>query len=286
MGSMKNVKIIGNIYETSDYSLFVKLPSNRDLLLKRLTKIMESLSIREIMNPIVVNKRMEIIDGQGRFEAKKILKRPIQFVVDNDATIEDCRRMNAYNSPWTITDYAKSLAKDGSDDCQRLLDCCDACNIPIARCLRLSNHHAYADSKSGKTSTLTTLERLRFTQEDVETVKDVCRKTEEIRNALVLTRRPNEAFYSGVKVMVDTLGYDHDGMIRRCKKEKNRFSLASNLEDALKEFSRIYNTSRAQNKRLYFEDYMRNKGHNARDYSERGYTGDDVSTLKTKKSRA
>ena len=285
MGSMKNVKIIGNIYETSDYSLFVKLPSNRDLLLKRLTKIMESLSIREIMNPIVVNKRMEIIDGQGRFEAKKMLKRPIQFVVEPEATVDDCRRMNAYNTSWKTEDFARSFAADGNEDCKRLVECCDEAGITIALGLRLVNKAKHSKSKYGNTTSLSALEKLSFTENDADMLRDVWRKINEIKDALILTKRLNEAFCKGVKIMTGFSGYDHDSMIKRCKKEKNTFSLASNVPDMLKEFSRIYNANRSANKRLYFEDYMRNKGYEVRDYDfEDG--GGDVSTLKTKKSRA
>lgn len=280
----KNSKVVGYIYETTDYSLFKKLPSNRDLLLKRLNRLIESFSVREIMNPIVVNKYYQIIDGQGRFEAKKMLHRPIQYVVDEEATIDDCRRMNAYNAPWTLIDYVQSLASDGNDNCQRLLDCAAELNISISRCIRFSNHVNHPSSGKPTTS-MALLDKLIFTEEDAEKVKDTWKKTTEIKESLLLSKRLNDAFCVGVKVMIDTDGYDHKSMIQRCSKMKNTFSLASNLEDMLKEFSRIYNSSRAANKRLYFEDYMRNRGYNVRDYNVPINKEKDVSSLKERRSK-
>ena len=56
----------------------------------------------------------------------------------------------------------------------------------------------------------------------------------------------------------------------------------SRLEDMLKEFSRVYNRGVRKCDRLYFEDYMRDKGSNSRSYdtSYFGKEDPDVSTLK------
>lgn len=278
------VRATGIVYETDDYSIFKKLPANRDLIAKRLKRLIESFSEKEILNPIVVNGKYEIIDGQGRFEAKKSLGLPIQFVIDEDADIDDCRRMNAYNAPWNIKDYAKSLADDGNDNCRRLLDCCSELNVSINRCLRLTNHAASKKTAKGSDLQLARLESLVFTEEDCKVARDICKKINEIREALILTKQMNEAFCTAVKVMSEYDGYDHNSMLRRCEKERNRFSLASNLGDMLREFSRIYNISRQANKKLYFEDYMRNKGYNVRDYVDEKDT-EDVSTLRKNKRR-
>ena len=282
--NIKNSRIVGNIYETVDYSIFKRLPSNRDVLQARLKKLIESFSIREIMNPIVVTKNYEIIDGQGRFEAKKILNRPIQYIIDESATIEDCRRLNAYNTPWTINDYVKSLADGGNDNCQRLLECSEELGISIARCLRLSNHTGggHADHRNALSITAA-LDKLKFTADDAEIVKSVWKKIGEIKEALAFTSRINEAFCSAVKVMTQDERYDHDGMLSKCKKSKNTFYQASGLEGMLKEFSRIYNSGRTADKRLYFEDYMRNRGYNSRDYDFSKNDKTDMSTLSRRK---
>ena len=52
--------------------------------------------------------------------------------------------------------------------------------------------------------------------------------------------------------------------------------------DQLVEFERIYNYRSKKGGRLYFSDYMRNRGENVRDYSKTysPYNDTDVSTLK------
>lgn len=131
-------KIVGKIFATKDYSKFKRLDYNRKLTERRKQKLIASLSIKEIINPIIVNENMEIIDGQGRFDAKKALKRQIYYIVSEGATIDDCRRMNKYNTKWSAYDFAQSFADAGNENFQRLLNMCKKLEINIARALKLS----------------------------------------------------------------------------------------------------------------------------------------------------
>lgn len=86
---------VGAIYSSEDYSVFRKLNGNRSVLEQRKNMIMASITERGwIRNPVVVNEKMEIIDGQGRFEALKELGLPIEYVVAKGASISDCIALN------------------------------------------------------------------------------------------------------------------------------------------------------------------------------------------------
>ena len=75
-------KKVGTVYSTTDYDSFAKLEGNRDVLQSRKNIIKESIEERGwIRNPVVVNEKMQIIDGQGRFEALKELGMPIEYVI-------------------------------------------------------------------------------------------------------------------------------------------------------------------------------------------------------------
>jgi ParB-like chromosome segregation protein Spo0J len=96
---MKNRdEIIGYVYQTYKYDSFVRLEDNRDVFSNRLNKLIASISERYICNPIIVNEKREIIDGQGRYEARKSLGLPIHYTIAKGATSDDCRRMNRYNT--------------------------------------------------------------------------------------------------------------------------------------------------------------------------------------------
>ncbi len=272
-------RIIGNIYEEDDYSVFKRLPDNRDVLSKRLNKLIASMTEKYICNPIIVNEKMEVIDGQGRFEARKEMGVPIHYIIAEGADINDCRRMNKYNTQWSKLDFAKSYASKGIADYVLLLRTCKQARLGIKAVLRLSNRGNVSD-----TNRMSVLERgdLIFTEKDAETVVRATELAEEIREALTFTDRLNDVFRNGVKIISESEGYNHERMLRNCKALRGSFNQMTALENQLKEFERIYNHRARAKDKLYFSDYMRNRGSAIRDYSKSysEYNDKDVSTLK------
>ena len=270
-----DIRIVGYIYETDNYEIFSKMASNRNVSPRRKEILKNSLTEHEILNPIVTNEKCEIADGQGRFDAKRDLGRPIQFVVSYGSSIEDCRRINKCNTPWVMLDYMYSYADDGNENYIKLRDCYEETHIPLNRILRFTNKGSAAGDRLLENG------NIKFSDKDYRTVIDINNKCNDILSALCFSARVNEAFYTGVKIVVETEGYNHNRMLENCKKNRSSYTQMARLIDQLKEFTRIYNFH-SKNNKIYFEDYMRNKGYAVRDYKNKfhEYTRDDVSTLK------
>ena len=108
------------IHETKNYAIFKRLKGNRDV--KCVEKIVKSINrIGYITNPIIVNEKMEIIDGQNRVEALERLNMPVQYYVIEGADIETARSLNLGRTNWKPIDYVKSYAEDGNKSYQFLL---------------------------------------------------------------------------------------------------------------------------------------------------------------------
>ena len=111
---MNEITKISNVYRTSNYSLFKRLHANRDVTTSRVNKIINSIKqVGYIQSPIIVNEKIEIIDGQGRYEALKRLGMPVDYIIVKGIGIKECRAMNIYQSNWGALDYIKSYAEDG-----------------------------------------------------------------------------------------------------------------------------------------------------------------------------
>lgn len=105
------------VQRTTDYSMFKTLKGNRDVGRPRVRKIISSIEkVGYIMNPIIVNERMEVIDGQGRLEALKELQLPVYYLVAPKAGITECVSMNINQEKWSALDYIKSYAERGNPD--------------------------------------------------------------------------------------------------------------------------------------------------------------------------
>lgn len=115
MDLLKQNRIDNKIYITKDYSCFKSLQGNREVLEKRRDIIRKSIEENGyIRNPIVVNEKMEIIDGQGRFEALKELGFQIEYVIAYGAGQKECIALNISQKNWTSMDYVKSYMDMGN----------------------------------------------------------------------------------------------------------------------------------------------------------------------------
>lgn len=261
-------KAINTIFEENDYSVFKRLDDNRELYEKRVMKLVASFKEVVINTPVIVNEKMEIIDGQGRFEARKRLGLPITYHIESGLGKDDCIRLNRYNTNWTERDYAISFWRGGNENYGRLIRTMNDTALPLRLVLRLASKQT-----PSKVNGPFFEGRLIFTKDDEYAVKKTKQYSDDISDALALTKAPTHAFVVAVKIVTETEGYRHDVMVDHCKSKRSSYAYGSTLGEQLKEFERIYNTRVPKNKRLYFSDYMREQGLRIKKYS------DDVSTL-------
>ena len=115
-------KKITSVYQTDDYSKFKLIDGNRPI--DHAKKIIESIKeIGMLWQPILVNERFEIIDGQGRFLAMKTLKLPIIYIRQDGLTIKEVRYLNKNATNWKVDDYIHSYATgDDARDAYRNLE--------------------------------------------------------------------------------------------------------------------------------------------------------------------
>lgn len=109
---------------SKDYSKFNILSENRNIDHNHIDKIKESITKHGYLssNPIIVDEKMNIIDGQHRFLACKEMGLPIDYEVieDSESMIID---LNTTQKKWTIYDYLKYYAiKDNNENYIRVLN--------------------------------------------------------------------------------------------------------------------------------------------------------------------
>ena len=272
-------KKIGDIWEETDYSVFRKLVGNRPVDKKRRDNLIKSISIKDILNPILVTnligtEGLFIIEGQGRYEARRFLKKPIQYIQVQGLTIEDCKLLNAYNEKWKRVDHMNSGAETGNPDFIRLQATVSATGIALNTVMRIAGHSPSAMEKGLRNGDLV------FTEEDAKRVVKIDNEVMAIWKTIGGgERKPNDLFYGAVKVMMDSPDYNRRRFLKNC--ERTDVKRMGTLKEQLQEFSRVQNLAK-RSAPVHFEDYMRNRGRAVRDYSVSDYTRkvEDVSTLK------
>lgn len=114
---MKYTKSVETIYTTTDYDGFVFTDWNRNVSNARVVKMVESIKKSGwLPNPVLVNEKFEVIDGQSRVKALERLGMPVQFCIKKGIGREECQMMNLFQKNWTNSDFINSYASDGNDN--------------------------------------------------------------------------------------------------------------------------------------------------------------------------
>ena len=69
-------------YKTKNYKQFKLVLTNRDINVKLLKKLIDSIILKGQLTPIIVNIKKEILDGQHRFFALKYLDKKISYLIN------------------------------------------------------------------------------------------------------------------------------------------------------------------------------------------------------------
>jgi hypothetical protein len=110
--------IVGQVYETTDYDVFRFRPDNRRI--KENIKLRESLKRVGILSPIVVNEKMEIIDGQGRVTLAMKLRIKVPYIVKNGFCKREIIELNTSGNKWEIVDFIETYASEGIDEYEKM----------------------------------------------------------------------------------------------------------------------------------------------------------------------
>lgn len=108
-----NFKPVKAIYETSDYDSFKFLNFNREA--KPRKDLLEALEENgRFYEPIIVNKDMEVLDGQHRLLSAKMKRAPITFYIVGDAEAKEViKSVNTERKNWSRREYIDFYAALG-----------------------------------------------------------------------------------------------------------------------------------------------------------------------------
>lgn len=95
------------IMMAENLSIFKKLDGNRDIDVSHVRALAHSIQGSNLLaiKPIVVNKNMQVIDGQHRLEAARMLDVPVYYVILDEFDHEDLCRVNTHQKNWSLDDY-------------------------------------------------------------------------------------------------------------------------------------------------------------------------------------
>jgi len=151
-------KEVNKVYRTNDLSTFKTLPGNRVPNLQHINRLIYSINKYGMKcNPILVNERLEVIDGQHRLEAAKSAGTFVYYIIVNGYNLTEVHTLNLNQKNWAKTDYMEGYANMGIDAYVKLREfTLKNDDLSFSNCLALCSNeaktHAYLGTQYERTA--------------------------------------------------------------------------------------------------------------------------------------
>lgn len=202
----------GAIQQTNDYGIFKYIESNRTISKSHVQHLVQSFESNPALiktRPILVNEKMEIIDGQHRLQACMALRIPVYYTVAKGTDVEAAQLMNALQKGWTTLDYARSYAMSGKSEYKEFLRLQEefpiAATILMVFCVGRNENRINTKFKRGEFHMM----------EDRKLIEKQLGMLEDFSEMLPFWRDYN--FGKAVHDIFLTPGYDHERMLKKLK---------------------------------------------------------------------
>lgn len=235
------------ILKTTDYDMFKLLEDNRDIKDARVARLV--LMIQDCndlhLHPIIVNKNMEVIDGQTRLSAAKMLEVPIYYIVDENYSSKKMITINTSQDSWTVADFMKYWLIHGSEEYLKLKNFMDETNFSLQICLRW-NGEGGEDTKMFKEGKF----EFKVQPKHRRAIDAVLRFIEFLRDTGFRAERMYQSrnFHQASKIFFMDQKVDHERFFDRLERCPIRFKYVIGKDDYVRQFVDIYNYDMRKNK--------------------------------------
>lgn len=224
---------------STDYSMF-KVARNRSVDAKAVAKKKNSIQQINLQQPIIVNKRYQVVDGQHRFQALKELGLPIYYVVSyNWKRDEDTATMNNTQNKWNTQNWAEFRASQGNRIAKEALEIAN--NYVMLTDGKMTLNTALemiADKKSMPISKAFKEDRYNFDNEIGNEIYQILLVIDEYPTDMNTVF--NQKMVRSIKMLKEDLGYVNKKAIARMAK-RNLIATYNNEAQMYKYIKKIYN---------------------------------------------
>ena len=139
----ENCKLASFTFESKQYDLLTKLLGNRVVAPKNVENKKELLEKNgfKSTNPVIINQKGQMIDGQHRRLAAEELNMPFKFTIDVAVKAEESLQatieLNNSGKPWVTLDYINAYAENGNEEYEKLLALCEELDLNMSKTLIL-----------------------------------------------------------------------------------------------------------------------------------------------------
>lgn len=235
------------IATTKNFNQFKTVTGNRQITETHVKRLMASIGRKNLLPfaPILVNENMEVIDGQHRLEAAKLLGLEITYIIAPGARIKDVQLLNAHQKQWTLEDYAESYALQGYEDYQVLKSFYQNQDLPVSIAVWLLTKDSWGGGHMMK------FKEGGFTITSMDEAYEVADKIKMFVEHTTPQVRRSKGFVRAIRILLRTKQVNWERMKDKLEIYAHQLPSYQSSKDYLRAIEDIYNFKQQKPARIY-----------------------------------
>ena len=226
------------IYYTTEYGRFKFLKGNRDINELKVKKIREAINNGiDILKyaPVIVNERMEIIDGQHRFAVAKELKSNVYYVIHAEADLSIVPAINSKSSKWRNIDFLNSYCDLKKQEYLQLAEFIHNYPVNLPTAIKLL-HSGLANKSAGA------IEAFRDGELECKYLKlaeAICQKLQDFQH--YCDNPFSGRMIDAMRLLMDNGKYNHDLMVKKLEESGRHIENVTSVKTIIQDLESIIN---------------------------------------------
>jgi hypothetical protein len=252
---------------TRDYGLFQTVVGNRGINIRHVDELVQVIKRKNLLQyfPLLINEHKQIIDGQHRLAAARVLHVPVYYVEIPGLTLADVMSINTHSKSWTLLDFVNARIQQGLSQYQVLLDFSERHQLGLLTSARLINGERTA--KDGGVSISNVVKEGRFKLNHLEYAEMLAEHLDEVQRFADFDVKKDRTFISSIRIAEQSPNFDWQTFISKLTLHGLRIETRAQVRYYVLEIEELYNYK----SRTYVDIYAsgRNNGHatvNLKDY--------------------
>lgn len=248
MNKIQNGKVVGEIRETKDYSIFKFRDDNRVINNNHVKKLSNKMKLKGWLSSSVVtiNGNGDVIDGQHRVKAAMSVGCPIRYKVTRGAGTEEMTEMNTLQKNWSPFDHLHKFVVRGNPS-----------YVTFQRFVDEFPQYKYTEIAMFLSNSLNSVHRDTFESGNYS-VKDV-NKGRKWANEILQLKPFGEKFYNRsifvramIKVMSNKSDFIFEEFLHKVKLRPMNFVQCGTVDQYVEMIESVYNYRRSDKINLRF----------------------------------
>lgn len=236
-------EMIGHVYRTFNYDMFKIMHGNRIVRSNHLNKLIKSFEEEQLIVPIIVNEKMEIIDGQHSFNAAKSIGGPIYFIINEGYGLAQVHRLNNNNANWKVDEYMQSYCKT------------DISDYIEYREFKIKYGFGHQETLALLTGSTNNFSKIfndgNLKIKDLKAASEMAEKLMDFQPYYKGFRRKSFV-YAYIELVKNVAGFDHKEMLQKVKLQSTKLVDCTNKDGYLRLLEELYNYRRSEKTKLRF----------------------------------